>query len=91
MLINWIHFIDQLYYYKKILLLLKKIQKVKTKKIKTFINTQYKIPNYSKEKLINEANLFSQWYLPKFIKGKKRNIVKKNISKIFLFLYNLSK
>ena len=65
---------NQLFYYNKILLLLKKIQKVKTKKIKTFINTQYKIPNYSKEKLVNEANLFLQWYLPKFIKDKKRNI-----------------
>ena len=79
---------NKLFYYKKILLLLKKIQKVKTKKIKTFINTQYKIPNYSKEKLINEANLFSQWYLPNFIKGKKRNIEKKNISKIFKNLLN---
>ena len=45
---------NQLFYYKKILLLLKKIQKIKTIKIKTFINTEYKIPNYSKEKLINE-------------------------------------
>jgi len=79
---------NKLFYYKKILLLLKKIQKVKTKKIKTFINTQYKIPNYSKEKLINEANLFSQWYLPNFIKGKKKNIEKKNISKIFKNLLN---
>ncbi len=78
----------QLFYYKKILLLLKKIQKVKTKKIKTFTSVQYKIPNYSKKKLINEANLFSQWYLPKFIKGKKRNIEKKKISKIFKNLLN---
>ena len=78
----------QLFYYKKILLLLKKIQKVKTKKIKTFINTQYKIPNYSKEKLVNEANLFLQWYLPKSIKDKKRNIEKKKISKIFKNLLN---
>jgi len=79
---------NKLFYYKKILLLLKKIQKVKTKKIKTFINTQYKIPNYSKEKLVNEANLFLQWYLPKFIKDKKRNIEKKKISKIFKNLSN---
>ena len=64
-------------FYKKILLLLKKIQKIKTKKIKTFLKTEYRIPNYSKEKLFNEANLFLQWYLPKFIKGKKKNIEKK--------------
>jgi len=75
--------VKQLFYYKKILLLLKKIQKIKTKKIKTFLNSQYKIPNYSKEKLINETNLFLQWYLPKYIKGKRINIERKKISKIF--------
>ena len=78
----------KLIYYKKILLLLKKIQKIKTKKIKTFLKTEYKIPNYSKEKLFNEANLFLQWYLPKFIKGKRRNVVKRKISKIFKNLLN---
>ena len=64
--------VNQLFYYKKIILLLKKIQKIKTKKIKTFLNTEYKIPNYSEKILINESKLFLQWYLPKFIKGKKK-------------------
>ena len=68
--------------------MLKKIQKIKTKKIKTFLNSKYKIPNYSKEMLINESNLFLQWYLPKFIKGKRKNIEKKKISKIFKNLLN---
>jgi len=80
--------VNQLFYYKKILLLLKKIQKIKTKKIKTFLNTEYKIPNYSKEILINESNLFLKWYLPKFIKGKRKNIEKRKISKIFKNLLN---
>ena len=80
--------INQLFYYKKILLLLNKIQKIKTKKIKTFLYNKYKIPNYSKEKLFSEANLFLQWYLPKFIKGKKKNIEKKKIIKIFKNLLN---
>ena len=31
--------VNQLFYYKKIILLLKMIQKIKTKKIKTFLNT----------------------------------------------------
>ena len=79
---------NQLFYYKKIILLLNKIQKIKTKKIRTFINTEYEIPIYSKEKLINETNLFLQWYLPKIIKGKKRNIEKKKILKIFKNLLN---
>ena len=59
------------------------IQKIRTKSIKTFLNSQYIIPNYSKEKLVNETNLFLQWYLPKYIKGKKKNIEKRKISKIF--------
>ncbi len=80
--------VNQLFYYKKILLLLKKIQKIKTKKIQTFLNTEYKVPNYSKEMLIEETNLFLQWYLPKFIKGKRKNIEKKKISKIFKKLLN---
>ena len=75
--------VNQLFYYKKIILLLKMIQKIKTKKIKTFLNSQYKIPNYSKEKLINETNLFLQWYLPKYAKGKRKNIERKKLSKIF--------
>ena len=75
--------VKKLLYYKKILLLLKMIQKIKTKKIKTFLNSQYKIPNYSKNKLNNEANLFLQWYLPKYIKGKRRKIERKKLTKIF--------
>ena len=80
--------VNQIFYYKKIIILLNKIQKIKTKKIKTFLNTEYRIPNYSKKKLINEANLFLQWYLPKFIKGKKKVIEKKKIFKIFKNLLN---
>ena len=79
---------NQLFYYKKIIFLLNRIQKIKTKKIKTFINTEYKIPIYSKEKLINEANLFLKWYLPKIIKGNKKNIEKKKLSEIFKNLLN---
>ena len=80
--------VNQLSCYKKIILLLKKIQKIETKQIKTFLNTQYKIPDYSKKKLIDEAKLFLQWYLPKFIKGKKQNIEKKKILKVFKNLTN---
>ena len=72
----------KLFYYKKIILLLNKIQKIKTKKIKTFLNQDFKIPNYSKKILLNEANLFLQWYLPKFIIGKKKIILEKKLSSI---------
>ena len=79
---------NKLFYYKKIIFLLNKIQKIKTKKIKTFKNTEYKIPIYSKEKLINEANLFLKWYLPKITKGNKKNIEIKKLSKVFKNLLN---
>ena len=75
--------INKFYYYKKILNLLKKIQRIKNRKIKTFLKSDYKISDYSNHKIINEANLFLKWYLPQHIKGKKKYIVKKKISKIF--------
>ena len=80
--------INKLFYYKKIILLLNKIQKIKTKKIKTFLKKKYKIPNYSKKILFDEANLFLQWYLPKFIKGKKKVFLKRKISRIIKNLLN---
>ena len=36
-------------YYKKIISLLIKLQKIKTKRINTFFNSKYKIPIYSKK------------------------------------------
>ena len=69
--------INKYYYYKKILSLLKKTQKIKTHKTKTFLKNDYKILDYSNNKLINESNLFIKWYLPKYIRGKKKNIIKK--------------
>ena len=79
---------NKIYYFKKILKLLKKIQKIKDRKTKTFLRTKYEINNYSKNKLINEANLFLEWYLPKYIKGNKKNILKKNF---LVILKNLTK
>ena len=75
--------INKKYYYKKILSLLFKINKIKIRKQKTFLNSYYKIPNYSNQKLLNEANLFLEWYLPKYIIGYKNKIIKKKLKKIF--------
>ena len=63
------------------------IQKIRIKSIKTFLNSKYIIPNYSKEKLVNETNLFLQWYLPKYIKGRKKKLEIKKVSKIFKKLW----
>ena len=76
----------KIYYFKKILKLLKRIQKIKVREIETFLKTKYKISNYSKNKLINEANLFLEWYLPKYVNGNKKIILQKKISKIYINL-----
>ncbi len=61
-------------YFKDIINLLNKIQSIKNRKIKNFKNKNYIIPRYDKKILMNEANLFCDWYvkknLPKSIKDK---------------------
>ena len=43
---------NKLTYYKKIIKLLNLVQKIKTKKIKTFLGTNYKVPKYTKKTLL---------------------------------------
>ena len=73
-------------YYKKIIKLLNSVQKIKTKRTKTFLGSIYKVPKYSKKILLNEAKLFLDWYVPKKIKKKNQNLLKK---KLVLVLKNL--
>ena len=68
----------KLIYYKNIIKLLNLIQKIKTKRIKTFLGSIYKVPKYSKKILLNEAKLFLDWYVPKKIKKKNQTLLKKN-------------
>jgi len=70
---------NKLIYYKKIIKLLNLIQKIKTKKIKTFLGSSYKVPKYSKRILLEEASLFIDWYVPKKIKKKYRTLLKKKL------------
>ena len=79
---------NNLLYLKKIIKLLNKLQKIKMITVKTFLNSNYKIPFYSKKKMIDESNLFIEWYLPRFIKGKNKNIIKKKLNKIIKNLLN---
>ena len=67
-------------YYKKILNLLLKIKKIKIKSQKTFLKTNYKIPNYSSKMLFDVANLFIDWYLPKYYNEKNIKTIKKNLN-----------
>ena len=76
---------NKLRYFKQIIKLLIQIQSIKSRKVKNFRNRNYSIPKYKKNILINEANLFCDWYVKKNLskfKGKKfsknfRKIVKK--------------
>ena len=63
-------------YFKKIIELLIKIQSIKNRQINTFKNKKYLIPKYEKKILIQEANLFCDWYV--------KNNFSKNESKKFL-------
>tara|TARA_B100000029_G_scaffold352030_1_gene344524 strand:- start:1122 stop:2111 length:990 start_codon:yes stop_codon:yes gene_type:complete len=78
--------INKLKVYNKILPILIKLQKIKLRKIKNFKNNFYKIPNYSKKILFEEANLFLKWYIPQVINKSKRFKIKKDLKKILLNL-----
>ena len=58
--------------------MLNKIQSIKDTKVKTFKKKIYKIPKYNNEILINEANLFCDWYVKKKLpRIKKKKIFKR--------------
>jgi len=78
--------VNKLKIYKKILIILIKLQKIKIKKIKNFKKKFYKIPIYSDKLIFNEANLFLDWYIPKIINKNKRFKVKKKLKKIITSL-----
>ena len=75
-------------YYKKIIKLLNSVQKIKTKRTKTFLGSIYKVPKYSKKILLNEAKLFLDWYVPKKIKKKNQNLLKKKLIIVLKSLIN---
>ena len=79
---------NKLTYYKKIIKLLNLVQKIKTKKIKTFLGSSYKVPKYSKKILLEEAKLFLDWYVPKKIKKKNQTLLKKKLLLVLKSLIN---
>ena len=78
--------ISKINYYKKIILLLLKLQKIQTKKIKTFNNTNYTIPKYSKDKLFKESKLFLDWYVVKVISKQKQKMINNKLKIIIKML-----
>ncbi len=73
---------NKLFYFKKIIETLNKIQKIKDKNVKNFKNKNFKIPTYTKKVLIKEANLFCDWYLKKNLPKKKKIKFTKKYKKI---------
>ncbi len=63
-------------FFKKIINLLNKLQKIKTKKIKNFLNQNYKLELYKNKILYSEAKLFSDWYVQKKL-NKNKSLFKK--------------
>tara|TARA_Y100000768_G_scaffold100405_1_gene73376 strand:- start:3270 stop:4196 length:927 start_codon:yes stop_codon:yes gene_type:complete len=72
--------------FKDILDLLSMIQKIKKFYGNDFTGRKYKMEKYSKDKLLKEANLFIEWYLPKKVSNKMLNKYKKRFKDIFLRL-----
>ena len=69
-------------YFKKVIKLLKQIQSIKDKSIKNFKNKRYKIPIYKTKILIQEANLFYDWYVKKNLPKNKSQKFAKDFRKI---------
>ena len=69
-------------YYKKIVELLIKIQSIKDRQINTFKNKRYSIPRYKNKILIQEANLFCDWYIKNNFSKKNREKFSKEFKKI---------
>ena len=69
-------------YYKKIVDLLIKIQSIKDRQINTFKNKRYSISRYKNKILIQEANLFCDWYIKNNFSKKSREKFSKEFKKI---------
>ena len=59
-------------YFKKIIKVLNKIQSIKIRKIHNFKKKKYSVPKYDKKILMQEANLFCDWYVKKNLSKEKR-------------------
>ena len=72
----------KIFYYRKIINLLNKIQLIKDKKIKNFKNKDFKILRYNNKILINEAFLFCDWYVKKNLKIRNKKKFTRKLKKI---------
>ncbi len=73
---------NKLYYFKKIIKILNQIQKIKDRSVKNFKKKLFTIPKYENKILIQEVNLFSDWYAKKNLKKNDRYKFVKKYKKI---------
>ncbi len=74
--------INKIKIYKKIIILLGKLQSIRQKKVVNFNNREYKIPTYTQKILENEARLFSEWYTKSKLKKLDQKKFKQSYYKI---------
>ncbi len=73
---------NKLIIFKRIIRLLNKLQLIRQRKIKDFKKKNYKIPNYHPKILLEEAKLFSDWYVDQYSVKSKKLIFKKKFIKV---------
>ena len=73
---------NKLVIFKRIIRLLNKLQLIRQRKIKNFKKKIYKIPNYHPKILLEEAKLFSDWYVDPYLVKSKKSIFKKKFIKV---------
>ncbi len=77
--------------FRKILKTLSKLQLIKDKQVINFYGQKYKVLKYNNKTLLDEAKLFSEWYVPKKInKFKIRNFKKKYENQVKKLLLKLN-
>jgi len=79
---------NRIKYFKRIIILLNKVQSIKDRKIKNFKNRNYIIPKYDKKILLDEASLFCDWYIKKHLSKSSTNKFTKEFKKITKTLVN---
>ena len=73
---------NKLIIFKRIIRLLNKLQLIRQRKIINFKKKNYKIPNYHPKILLEEAKLFSDWYVDPYLVKSKKSIFKKKFIKV---------
>ena len=74
--------VNKLFYFQKIIKILNQIQVIKNRSIKNFKKKLFIIPKYENKILVQEANLFCDWYVKKNLSKNDKNKFTKEFKKI---------